>query len=79
MSQKGEKRNAHAVASNEFNKKAYYRFIVNVKKANEGKIKDRCEDLGGFTTSQYVNWLMSNDIDGFETIGKATKKGDKRK
>lgn len=79
MSQKGEKRNAHSVASNEFNRKAYFRFIVNVKKVNEGKIKNRCEDLGGLTTSQYVNWLISNDIAGFEPVGEATKKGDRRK
>lgn len=79
MSQKKMERNAHSIASNKYNEKAYWRFVVNIKKKSEAAVKNRCAELGGITPSQYVNFLIEKDIEGFDSVGEATKKGDKRK
>lgn len=65
-------------ANRRWDDKAYRRITVRIKRESESVLKARCEELGK-TEAQYINWLISNDIEGFEPIGEATKKGDKRK
>lgn len=63
---------------NEWNKERYWTFAVRVKKEYQKLILEKCA-FYGVTPSRYVNLLMERDIEGFESIGEATKKGDKRK
>ena len=69
---------ARTRANRKWEGKAYIRLTVRVKKENEELLNERCKALGK-TVGQYVNWLIENDIPGFESVGEQTKKGDKRK
>lgn len=66
-------------ANKKYSEKEYWRFSVTIKKEYKPLIEERCEELGGITASKYLNLLVERDIEGFESIGEATKKGDKRK
>jgi hypothetical protein len=79
MSKKREDgKNAKTVASNKWNKKAYWRFTVSIKKESADLLKKKVDELG-ITPSKYVNLLLAENIEGFDAVGEKTKKGDKRK
>ena len=64
-------KNAHSVASEKYNSKAYYRFYVNMKKENELIVKQYALSRN-MSVNQLINTLLAAQVPGFVSLDYTT-------
>lgn len=63
-----DKRNAKTVATTKYNERVYERFTLRVQHGQMDTVKRRASE-NGQTVNEYINGLISADIDDFQPIG----------